>query len=417
MQHQQGERFINRFVQILRKIFGFFLPGGLVFIVALVCVRQGYVSPWLPQIERLAPFFILGIGFLLGWRFHRSRLAFVIFILVLADRFLYYFGPGGVAGFDNAEEVFDTTAILLPVNLALFYLARERGMFNLSGLMKFLFILAQPLTVYFLFRENPQVFTYLQYRIVNLALLDRFPLPQTALVVYGVILLIFLLGSLLYKKPILRGFFWSLLAIAVALHAIHAGPGATFYFSAAGLIIILAVIETAYAMAYHDELTGLPARRSLNATMQSLGRNYTIAMLDIDFFKKFNDRYGHDVGDQVLCMVASHINRVGGGGKPFRYGGEEFTIVFPGKSKQDVLPHLEALRESVAGAQFGLRGKNRPKKSPKKRIRSKNPKTVSVTISIGAAEPGRNHSKPAEVIKAADQALYKAKTKGRNCVV
>jgi diguanylate cyclase (GGDEF)-like protein len=140
-------------------------------------------------------------------------------------------------------------------------------------------------------------------------------------------------------------------------------------------------------------------------------------MLDIDFFKKFNDRYGHDVGDQVLCMVASHINRVGGGGKPFRYGGEEFTVVFPGKAKQDVLPHLETLRQAVAGAQFGLRGKKRPKKTPKKRIRSTSPRTVSVTISIGAAEPGRTLTRPDEVIKAADQALYKAKKKGRNCVV
>jgi diguanylate cyclase (GGDEF)-like protein len=387
-----------------------------VFIAALVGVRQGYVTPWLVQIERAAPYFILGIGFLLSWRFHRSRLAFVILVLILADRFLDYFGPGGVAGFTHAKAVFNTIAMLLPLNLALFYLARERGMFNLRGLVKFLCILAQPLTVSILFRENPAVFNYLQYRIVNLALLDRFPLPQPALFVYGVILFIFLLGSLLYNKPVLRGFFWSLLAIAAALQAVKTGPGVTFYFSTAGLIIILAVIETAYSMAYHDELTGLPARRSLNATMQSLGRNYTIAMLDIDFFKKFNDKYGHDVGDQVLCMVASHINRVGGGGKPFRYGGEEFTVVFPGKAKQDVLPHLEALRQAVADAQFGLRGKKRPKKTPKKRIRSISPKTVSVTISIGAAEPGRTLTKPDEVIKAADQALYKAKKKGRNCV-
>jgi diguanylate cyclase (GGDEF)-like protein len=404
-------------VQILRKVVGFFLPGGLVCIAALVCVRQGYVTPWLAQIEMVAPYFILGTGFLLSWRFHRSRLAFVLLLLFLADRFLYYFGPGGVTGFARAQAVFNTIAMLLPINLALFYLARERGMINLRGLVKLLFILAQPLAFYILFRENPGVFNTLQYRMVNLPLLDRLPLPQPALAVYGAILLIFLLGSLLNKKPVLRGFFWSLLAIAAALHAVKTGSGATFYFSAGGLIIILAVIETAYAMAYQDELTGLPGRRSLNATMQSLGRNYTIAMLDIDFFKKFNDTYGHDVGDQVLCMVASHINRVGGGGKPFRYGGEEFTVVFPGKTKQEVRPHLEALRQAVAGAQFGLRGKKRPKKTPKKRIRSRNPKTVSVTISIGAAEPGRNFSKPDEVIKAADQALYKAKKKGRNCVM
>jgi diguanylate cyclase (GGDEF)-like protein len=63
-----------------------------------------------------------------------------------------------------------------------------------------------------------------------------------------------------------------------------------------------------------------------------------------------------------------------------------------------------------------LRGKNRPKKAPKGKKRRKDPKAVSVTISIGVAESGPSFSKPADVIKAADQALYRAKKKGRNCV-
>jgi GGDEF domain-containing protein len=142
-------------------------------------------------------------------------------------------------------------------------------------------------------------------------------------------------------------------------------------------------------------LTGLPARRALNTSLHGLGRQYAIAMLDIDFFKKFNDRFGHDVGDQVL----------------------EFTILFPGKSKQDALPHLERLRQSIEAAQFGLRGKNRPQKPPKKLKKAKvQPKTVSVTISIGVAESDSSRPKPTSVMKAADQALYKAKKRGRNCI-
>ncbi len=408
---------INRIFLILRKFFGFFIPGGLVFIASLVCVHQNFLDPWLPQIEKLLPYFILGVGLLLGWRFHRSRLAFVILILMLSERALYYFGPGGLISTENEKIIFHSIALLLPINMALFYLVKERGLFNFAGLFRFLFILVQPLILYFLLRDNPDIFNYLNHKFVDLPLLDKFNVPQAVLFLYTGIFLLFFIGTLFSTKPVLRGFFWSLAAIAAALHAVNTGSGATIYFSTAGLIIILSVIETAYAMAYHDELTGLPARRSLNTTMLTLGRRYTIAMLDIDFFKKFNDRYGHDVGDQVLCMVASHIRRVGGGGKPFRYGGEEFTIVFPGKSKSDVILYLENLRQSIAGAQFGLRGKNRPKKTPKKRTRKKNPKTVSVTVSIGAAEPGRNLSKTAEVIKAADQALYRAKKKGRNCVI
>jgi diguanylate cyclase (GGDEF)-like protein len=402
---------------IIKKIFGFFLPGGLVFITALICIRRGYATPWLSEIEALVPYFILGIGFLLGWRFHRSRLVFIIFILILTERILYYFGPGGVSGFGSEKEIFHSVAILLPVNFALFYLAKERGIFNLRGLMKFLFIIAQPLAVYFCLLKRPEIFKYLNHIFITLPPhLDTFNLPQTVLFTNILIILIFMVSALFSKKPMLRGFFWALLANAAALHAVATNSGATIYFCVGGLIIILSVIETAYAMAYHDELTGLPARRALNNTMQSLGRRYAIAMLDIDFFKKFNDRYGHDVGDQVLCLVASHINLVGGGGKPFRYGGEEFTVVFPGKTKKDVLACLESLRIDIANAQFRLRGKNRPKKTPKKRTKKKSAATVSVTISIGVAEPGPKFTKPADVIKAADKALYRAKKKGRNRV-
>jgi diguanylate cyclase (GGDEF)-like protein len=270
-----------------------------------------------------------------------------------------------------------------------------------------------------LLRKKPVIFDYLYLQIVSqpFPFLDRFVAPHSVLLFYGFVTLLFFVLSLLSNKSILRGFFWAQLTSALAFYEVYSGAEFTIYFSTAGIIIVLSVLETVYAMAYHDELTRLPARRSLNTSLQNLGKNYTIAMLDIDFFKKFNDRYGHDVGDQVLCMVASHLSKVGGGGKPYRYGGEEFTIVFPGKSKKEAHPFLENLRESIAGAQFRVRGKKRPKKAPKKKTKAKNPRAVSVTVSIGAAEPDRDLSKPKDVMKAADKALYRAKRKGRNCTV
>lgn len=399
----------------IQKIIGFFLPGSIVLAVAFFCYRQGYIDPWLPYIDLYGSYLVLGFGFLLGWRFHRSRLAFIILLLMLADRMLYYFGPGGVDT-THGKIVYHVVAILLPINMSLFYFVKERGMFNPQGLLRIIFIFMQPLVVYYLLSEKSQVFRHLAEPMVNMPLLDKTGIPQTVLLAYLGTLLVFLICALISPKPIIRGYFWALLSVGVGLDTAGYGSGTTVYFSAAGLIIILAVIETAYVMAYNDELTGLPARRSLNTTLQGLGRRYAIAMLDIDFFKKFNDKYGHDVGDQVLCMVASHIGRVVGGGKPFRYGGEEFTVVFPGKEKNDVLPHLENLRQSIADAQFALRGKNRPKKAPKRKNSKNNTQKVSVTISIGVAEPDSNHLKPAEVIKAADKALYRAKKKGRNCV-
>jgi diguanylate cyclase (GGDEF)-like protein len=136
----------------------------------------------------------------------------------------------------------------------------------------------------------------------------------------------------------------------------------------------------------------------------------------VDYFKKFNDTHGHDVGDQVLRMVAGRLARVEGGGRAFRYGGEEFAILFPGKSAEESAPHLEKVRESVANAAFTKRGKDRPRRKPKTlRTRDASAKKLAVTVSIGVSH-ARGSLKPDDVVKAADKALYRAKEGGRNRV-
>jgi diguanylate cyclase (GGDEF)-like protein len=187
------------------------------------------------------------------------------------------------------------------------------------------------------------------------------------------------------------------------------------------LMIAAAVAHEAYQMAFRDELTGLPGRRALNERMQRLGRNYVLAMGDVDHFKKFNDTHGHDVGDQVLRLVASKLSKItSGGGKAYRYGGEEFAIVFAAKTLEECLPHLEAIRESIANYDILLRNNdNRPQDDHQGRQRrgAAQASSVSVTISIGVAERQPEHRTPEEVLKVADQALYAAKGAGRNCVM
>ena len=159
----------------------------------------------------------------------------------------------------------------------------------------------------------------------------------------------------------------------------------------------------------------------------------TIAMVDVDHFKKFNDKHGHDVGDQVLKLVASRLAATPGGGRAYRYGGEEFTLLFPGRTREDALPHLEAVRESIEEARFALRSWKRPKKLPDgakpkskaskgkaakgkgtKKTAAKG-KQLSVTVSIGMAHTEGKDAYDV-VLKRADQALYRAKKKGRNQV-
>jgi diguanylate cyclase (GGDEF)-like protein len=183
------------------------------------------------------------------------------------------------------------------------------------------------------------------------------------------------------------------------------------------IIIAFSVIKDSFAMAFKDELTGIPSRRALMQKVETLGRKFTLVMSDIDHFKKFNDSYGHDVGDEVLKLVASKLSKVTGGGKAFRFGGEEFVMLFPGQTPEQVLPHVEAIRMLIADYDIALRTQPRPAKAPKSKPRlPAKDKIVKVTTSFGIAQRTKTHSEFEDVMKQADIALYSAKKAGRNCV-
>ncbi|WP_171044336.1 GGDEF domain-containing protein [Pseudoalteromonas citrea] len=181
------------------------------------------------------------------------------------------------------------------------------------------------------------------------------------------------------------------------------------------VLYLLVVCIESYFLAYRDELTNLPTRRALHQLALSLGRRYTIAMIDIDHFKKFNDTYGHDIGDQVLKLVASKLAKIKGGGRVFRYGGEEFTVIFARKGIEHAQEYLEVLREEVANYDMVIRDTSRSGKQARKSARSQSMKTVHVTVSIGVAEKSTKY-RFEQVLKHADLALYRAKKRGRNNV-
>ena len=220
------------------------------------------------------------------------------------------------------------------------------------------------------------------------------------------------------KKDIVEGgFFWALLCSFVALIPGQENEVSTFYFSSAGLILIMSILEYSHNVAFIDELTGLSTRRALFESFLKLPNRYTIAMVDIDHFKKFNDQYGHDVGDQVLRMVASRLQRIGGSGKAYRYGGEEFTLIFAGKGANQARIFAENLRKSVSDTPFIIRSPKRPQKKPDNlESAPKSRKQVKVTVSVGIAERSESLNEPNEVMKAADEALLRAKKGGRNRV-
>ncbi len=168
-------------------------------------------------------------------------------------------------------------------------------------------------------------------------------------------------------------------------------------------------------MAYSDELTGLPARRALNDLLGAIGPPYAVAMVDIDHFKRFNDTYGHQAGDQLIRKVAAVLADAPRGGRPFRYGGEEFAVVFPGLSAGEAALHLEALRKAIGAVSFAVRGpdrRGRGRSRPRPDASARG--HVGVTVSIGVADSAGAGATPADVVRAADDALYRAKRAGRN---
>ena len=191
---------------------------------------------------------------------------------------------------------------------------------------------------------------------------------------------------------------------------------------AGGLCLVWGLLRSSYAMAYRDELTGLLSRRALNERLNTLGRRYSIAMLDVDHFKRFNDKHGHDVGDEVLKLVASRVSQVGNGGIAYRYGGEEFCIVFPRKSSEDCAAALDDVRERIADYKMSIRDRrSRPQRSRDGARRRGATRVgtdeVSVTISAGVAARDEDCPDAEAVILAADSKLYKAKKTGRNRVI
>lgn len=403
------------FCGLMRFVTPLIMPGGLLLLASALFFEWVAPPQTLSAISHMYPYAVLGAGLFFGWRFNRSQLVFAILVLVFAERGLqYYAAVDTTTGIGRI--VFNAVALLLPINLAALSQMSERGIVTIRGLFRLSLILLQPIAVVLICRpEYADLASLLEQRFLGLHPVLGLTIAQPALLAFGGAFIVMTIRFIRQPHAVTSGFIWALVAVFIGLNTKPIGAVSTIYHATAGLILIASFIEISYILAYRDDLTGLPTRRALNDILLKLGSQYTVAMVDIDHFKKFNDRYGHDAGDQLLRMVASNLARVPGGGKAFRYGGEEFTVVFPGKSLQEALPHLEALRKTVETSRFTLRSHSRPTRKPKKpRPNESARRDVSVTVSIGVAHPTEGNVDAEEVLAAADEALYRAKRSGRN---
>lgn len=169
-------------------------------------------------------------------------------------------------------------------------------------------------------------------------------------------------------------------------------------------------LDHSLEMAVTDALTGLHNRRYMTTQLQSLvsrasrgGDPAAVMVLDIDHFKSVNDSFGHDAGDEVLrefaVRLATNVRAID---LPCRYGGEEFVVVMPGASLEAAERVAERIRRDVGCAPFRIMGGK---------------EILTVTVSVGVAATHAGQDTPEALLKRADEALYEAKTAGRDRVV
>ena len=401
---------------IVRKVRAVVTPEAVCFAAAVGLARWSELEASLLDFILLFPYLVAVTGAALAWRFRRSRLFYGLAALALG----FYALTLGPRAPDQALW-FQAAAVLVPLNLAAIAWLPERGVLSLSALRRWVSIAAQVALVVVLARHDAGGWLGIPAALRR-GLVSDGPFGWSELGWPAWLAFVLAFGALTVARlfaagTTARGYLWALAATFLAFDVARGTPDRILYLSTAALILVVAVLETSYRMAYHDSLTGLPGRRAFNEALGSLGGDYTVAIVDVDHFKKFNDRFGHDVGDQVLRMAGTRLAGVGGGGRAFRYGGEEFAVLFPGKSLDDCLPVLEQLRETIADTRFTVRKRIRPRRRPtgsgggaRRRTR------VRITVSIGVAQRNDRQAKPDEVVRAADEALYKAKGAGRNRV-
>lgn len=318
--------------------------------------------------------------------------------------------------------LFTLLSLWFPLQQTLLSLYGERGISLHWALPRSLIIISGYLVLYALYQTGVLAawITALPMSLMELAFGDLL-LSQGATSVYLLALLCGMLILSLRSTLVDAALFGATLGSALTLLLFDSAFISALYASLTLLLFLYTVLFNSYSMAFIDELTGLPGRRALENHLASSGRQYSIAMVDVDHFKKFNDTYGHDVGDQVLRMVASQMKQAAKGASVFRYGGEEFTLVFKRKDEAMALPIAEQVREAIANYPMRIREDNRPEDTSqgrKHRTRSNgNSAVVQVCISIGLCEKTEAHDNSKAVLKQADESLYLAKQQGRNRTV
>lgn len=325
---------------------------------------------------------------------------------------------------DDIRAYFTLLSLFWPLNFFIIYWLPERKLISPLGALLVIIISVQVASTYLFIHYFPdysqllnQYFELQPYGADSESFISHWLLPTASSLVLLLACAVLLIHTLIKRDRSHCVLFACMITTILVCAWFDQANISSLFSSLIASALLATLLFNSHDLAFLDELTGLPGRRALMNELKHCGRHYCIVMADIDHFKQFNDTHGHDTGDDVLRIVAQELAKVRGGGKVFRYGGEEFTLLFKRKDAKAAEPFIESIRQNIADYPLMIRDKQtRPKSQNKKEHTAKSTAAqVQVTVSFGIAQR-LNEQKPEEVMKSADQALYKAKEKGRNCI-
>ncbi len=403
---------------VWKLVCSFVMPGGLILLLALGFLRPNGLPGWLQPFIGIFPLITLTFGLLFGWLFDRSRIVLAIFVLTLADRVLWLLADGGAATTEVGRVVFQFVALLLPLNLLALSLIREDSLVTQRTGICAALMLLQPLLLIGLYRPEPSAFAAsLEFAYVDRALTGWTPIAQPALLASGTALALQASRFIVCRNAIESGLVWAMMAVFIALQGTQYGWKPTNFFATAGLILIITLLEASYKATYVDETTGLPGRQAFDTALKELERHCSVAVIEIDQLNSYNSAHGLAASGQILRLVAAAIAGLSLSGQVYHLAGENFAVLFPGKSSGETLADLERIRKAVETLDLVLRRKDQICKRRDHRTGTDStPKELPVTISIGVADRHDASIPPDVVIRRAYRAWYRAKVEGGNLV-
>jgi diguanylate cyclase (GGDEF)-like protein len=354
----------------------------------------------------------------LGWYHGRSRVVLGLLVLGASSVTLWWLARHDALAGLSGRNIVAALAVLLPVNLAFYSTLSERGVVTARGLARLLPLLVQIVAVGLVARGGaPSLTAAMDHRWLDGDWAQWTTLPQLGVAAFAGAVCFVAVRYVFHRDPIAVGFLWALCAAFLALHGVSRGWDPTGFFATGGWVLIGSLLEATCRWATHDRVTELPERDVLNGTLRRLGRPHFLALVRVDHFTRVKTLFGRDVSDQTLRMVAAQLRRVPGA-TAFRYGRDEFAVLFEEMSAREAIPHLENARRVIASYAFVVRGPSRPRAKPTAPKPPTGPRVVlTVTVSIGAAERESRKRHPRHLLRQAHQALRIAIEGGRNQVI